>query len=46
MHGDGSRASSTLEMEMEMEAKTEKPLFLLSFLLYIQLYADSITERK
>ena len=42
MHGDGGRASSTLGME----AKTEKPLFLLSFLLYIQLHADSRTERK
>ena len=45
-YGDGGRASSTLKMEMEMEAKTEEPLFLLSFLLYIQLYEDSITKRK
>ena len=34
-HGDGSKASSTLEME----AKTEKQCFLLSFLLYIQLHS-------
>ena len=47
-HGDGGRGSPRLDMEMETEAKTEKPLasFLAFFSSLHTLYVDRANQRE